>query len=281
MSAPPFTYFGGKTRIASQIVAALPKHGHYVEPYAGSLAVLLAKQPAPKETVSDINGHLMTFWRVLREQPREFAQACALTPHSRAEYLAARDGYQNPEGLTDIEVARRIWVQLTQSRTGTLRRTGWRHYVDPAGDRFGIPGYLTAYVERMMPVAERIHDVSLECRPALDLINDYGKHPDVLIYADPPYIGPERRGGRNYKNEMNHDDHIQLLEAILACESAVVLSGYRSELYDDALSAWDRFSIDASSGHSAVGDQKRTEVIWSNRAVSPATLFDDEGAVST
>ncbi|MFI7168498.1 DNA adenine methylase [Rhodococcoides fascians] len=278
MPPPPFTYFGGKTRIASQIVAVLPKHSHYVEPFAGSLSVLLSKPVAPKETVSDVNGHLMTFWRVLRERPRELAQACALTPHSRAEYLAARDGYQNAvvDGLDDVEIARRIWVQLTQSRTGTLRKTGWRHYVDPSGDRFGIPGYLTAYVERMMPAAERIHDVSLECRPALELVVDYGKHEDVLIYADPPYMGPERRGGRNYEDEMGEAEHVELLDALTGCASAVVLSGYRSPLYDNRLRDWDRITITASSGHSKVGDQERTEVVWSNRPISPATLFDHQ-----
>lgn len=40
---PPFAYQGGKTRIAPSIVALLPGHGHYVEPYGGGLSVLLAK----------------------------------------------------------------------------------------------------------------------------------------------------------------------------------------------------------------------------------------------
>lgn len=91
---PPFAYFGGKTTLASKIAALLPPHKHYVEPFAGSLAVLLAKDRAPHETVNDIDGNLMTFWKVLRDRPRELAEVCALTPHSRGEYLACRD----PEG---------------------------------------------------------------------------------------------------------------------------------------------------------------------------------------
>jgi DNA adenine methylase len=47
---PPFTYFGGKTSIAPQIVRMLPAHEHYVEPFAGSLAVLLAKPQSLMET---------------------------------------------------------------------------------------------------------------------------------------------------------------------------------------------------------------------------------------
>ena len=82
---PPFAYYGGKTKLAPAIAALLPEHGHYVEPFAGSLAVLLAKPPSRMETVNDLDGALVNFWRVLRDRPLELARACALTPHSRAE----------------------------------------------------------------------------------------------------------------------------------------------------------------------------------------------------
>ena len=87
---PPIPYFGGKQALAPWIVSLFPKHGHYVEPYCGSLAVLLAKSPARMETVNDTDSKLMTFWRVLRDRPIDLARVCALTPHSRAELLAAR-----------------------------------------------------------------------------------------------------------------------------------------------------------------------------------------------
>jgi site-specific DNA-adenine methylase len=57
---PPMTYFGAKTKLARRIAALLPRHDHYVEPFGGSLAVLLAKAPSRIETVSDLDGDLMT-----------------------------------------------------------------------------------------------------------------------------------------------------------------------------------------------------------------------------
>ena len=91
MTAPPMAYYGGKTRIAAKIASLLPQHEHYVEPFAGSLAVLLAKKPSRMETVNDIDEKLMTLWRVLRNKPLELIRECALTPHSRAEYFGARE----------------------------------------------------------------------------------------------------------------------------------------------------------------------------------------------
>ncbi|MEU7787689.1 DNA adenine methylase [Amycolatopsis sp. NPDC049159] len=134
---PPLTYFGGKTRLAEQISAAFPAHEHYVEPYAGSLAVLLAKPRSRMETVNDLDGDLMTFWRVLRDQPDELTRVCALTPHARAEQLEA---YALGEVPDDLERARRVWVLLTQGRAGVMRNTGWRHFSRSAPRCCGATG---------------------------------------------------------------------------------------------------------------------------------------------
>jgi hypothetical protein len=76
----------------------------------------------------------------------------------------------------DLERARRIWVLLTQGRSGQLHRgTGWRYYQDPRGGHSSMPDYLDAYVARLVPAAARLAAVSLECLPALELIERYGQ----------------------------------------------------------------------------------------------------------
>lgn len=267
---PPFAYFGGKTTIADRIAASFPAHEHYLEPFAGSLAVLPAKRPSRMETVNDIDHQLMTFWRVLRDRPAELARVCALTPHSRAEYLEAYEPADD-----DLESARRTWVRVSQSRTGTLRRTGWRYYIDPAGSSTSMPGYLAGYVDRMAAVAERLAAVTLECRPALELIDAYGRHDSVLIYADPPYLGSTRL--RNYRHEMTSEgEHRELAAALLEARAAVVLSGYDSPLYAELYAGWHVTRIATTSGH-ATHDSARTEVLWSNRRPERG-LFDLEAS---
>lgn len=274
MTAPPIPYVGGKITLGPRIAELLPAHEHYVEPYAGSLAVLLSKRPSRMETVNDLDGDVMCFWRVLRDQPDELRRACALTPHSRIEYDEAFDR----SGCTDLERARRVWVRLTQSRTGTLRRAGWRHYLDPAGSSAGMPGYLAGYVERMAAAVERLQRVSLECKPAIEVIRSFAPHSNALLYVDPPYLAGTRQP-RLYQVEMDGAaEHEDLLSALLDCRAAVVLSGYASELYDTALAGWSRMEMAASTGQGGTY-ANRTEVLWSNRSIGEAPgLWDGEAS---
>jgi DNA adenine methylase len=152
-----------------------------------------------------------------------------------------------------VERARRVWVQLTQGRAGVRTKTGWRHYQDPAGSSASMPGYLAGYVGRIAPAVERLRRVSLECRPALDLVRDYGRHDGVLLYVDPPYLGSTRSSG-SYAVEMGKDDeHRELADALLACKASVVLSGYHSPLYDDLYAGWDRIEFDVGQARAASG----------------------------
>lgn len=275
---PPVPYFGSKSTLAPWIVSLLPDHGHYVEPYCGSLAVLLAKAPSRMETVNDLDGALMTFWRVLRDRPHELARACALTPHSRAEYQMCADDADVTE---ELEVARRLWVMLTQSRSAALRpsKAGWRRYVNPSESSAGMPRYLDGYVDRLAATAERLHHVSLECRPALELIAKFGAHRDVLLYVDPPYLGSTRGWGANYRHEMKSEaQHRELGELLWDCSASVVLSGYASPLYDELYEGWYSERATASTGNGRRGEQSRVEVLWSNRPLGAQGVLDLGGA---
>lgn len=268
---PPIPYFGSKGTTADRIVALFPDHAHYVEPFCGSLAVLLAKPPSAHETVNDLDGALVTFWRVLRDNPDDLARVCAMTPHSRTEQALSYE----QAGLPDLELARRVWVQLTQGRNATRRAsgTGWRYQISTAVGK-SVPDYLATYVDRILPTAERLRHVTLECRPALDVIQKYGRDPDVLLYCDPPYVASTRTWGSNYAVEMRDDEEHRLLSIALAeCRATVVLSGYHSALYDRLYAGWHVTEISAHTGQAT--DSQRTEVLWSNRPLAEH-LFSGE-----
>lgn len=260
---PPIGYFGSKTTIADKIVALMPEHEGYCEPFAGSLAVLLAKTAARIEVVNDLDNRLMTFWRVLRDRPDELQRLVELTPHSRAELVAAAQ----LDADTELHLAHQVYVLLTQGRSRTLTRSGFRTYVDPNGTSSSFHTTLQAFNRRLAPAAERIRNVTLECRPAEEVISDYGKHSANLLYVDPPYLSGTRRGGR-YSFEMGDEArHRELAEQLHQCNSAVMLSGYDSPLYDELYTDWDRHIIPTHTGN-GVGDKNRLEVVWMNRTLN-------------
>ena len=97
---------------------------------------------------------------------------------------------------------------------------------------------------------------------------------DCLHYLDPPYM-PETRSDKSrktgdryhaYAHEMTAADHVAFLGEVLTFKGAVVISGYPTSLYDDALHGWRRVTRAAL----ADGAQKRVEVLWLNRRASEA-----------
>ncbi len=73
----PFPWFGGKRRVAAEVWAALGDVYNYIEPFAGSLAILLgrpAEHTGHTETVNDKDAYLANFWRALQAVPEEVAR---------------------------------------------------------------------------------------------------------------------------------------------------------------------------------------------------------------
>ncbi|SHX64587.1 DNA adenine methylase [Mycobacteroides abscessus] len=257
MLRSPVLYHGGKARLAPVIAAALPDHTRYVEPFAGSLSVLLAKLPSRVEIANDLDGNLSAFWRVLRDRPTELARACLLTPHSREERALAHD----LDVADDLERARRVFVALTQGRTSTLKRTGWRHAVSE--QEAAMAPRLRRYAGRIEAAAVRLANVSLECRDAREVIRDYDSGGTVM-YVDPPYLAVTRTSN-NYGTEMHGEDqHRELAETLHGTRATVLLSGYRSTVYDDLYRDWFRYELPAATTQGGTAGH-RTEVIWTNR----------------
>jgi DNA adenine methylase len=262
----------------------MPEHGTYVEPFAGSAAVLWAKRPAPVEVINDLDENVTTFFRVLRDDTDRLARALTLTPYARAEYAAAE--LECPE-LTDMERARRFFVRATQgfNGAGCGRWAGWSN-----GIRKGSSSDATTtadVVDRLGEFAQRLRRVVIECRPAVDVIAAYD-HPTAALYVDPPYLASTRRGLDRHRSKdyavdtCTDDDHRQLAEVLHACCGTVLLSGYPSPLYDDLYADWHQVQRDVtcpSSNRRSVAATRAVEVLWSNRPLgNQPTLFEIGGA---
>jgi DNA adenine methylase len=252
--------------MAPLIAELLPKHEHYVEAYAGSLAVLLAKPRSALETVNDLDHDLVTFWRCVRDHPAELSRLLEDTPHSHVEFDRAKPPY--PDDITDLERARRLFVYLTQGHNSTMNSTGWRRQLNVRNaSGGGVVTELDRFRARVHQATVRLERVQVECRPAVEVIERYGADPDSLIYADPPYLSETRNTeGGGYRYDMGKpDDHRDMAKALGACVGAVVVSGYRSPLYDELFAGWYTHEWPTETMNGSRGRKPTCEVLWSNR----------------
>lgn len=253
---PPLKYPGSKWRLAGRINSLLPASPVYLEPFGGSASVLLQRDLSPIEILNDLDGDVTAFWRCMRTDPERLARLVSWTPYSRAEYEASAS---QPPG-DDWERARLFAVRTWQgfgSKISGCR--GWRRGVMTTGGMRSAPDDWAMLPARLRVVGERIRRVHIECRPAMQLLNEF-RTKDCAIYADPPYHPGTIADPRFYKCRMSERDHADLLAALASHPGPVVLSGYAHEDYDRALPGWHR------QEHASVADggRHRIEVLWVN-----------------
>ncbi len=224
---PPFTYYGSKGRMAPWIVSLLPEHRLYFEPFAGSAAVLFAKGPAMHEVLNDISTSLTTFFRVLRDRPRDLRRVLELTPYSRDEYLAAD---LTDESIDELERARRFFVRTTQSfngaGTGPAHRVSWANGMRSSGG--SRASGVKRIVDQLDEVAQRLRGVIVENRSYEHLLELYDGE-DHVFYVDPPYLGstrssldPTKRRSRDYLHDFTTAElHRELAEQLHGCSATV------------------------------------------------------------
>lgn len=251
---PVLKYPGAKNRIAPWIVSYIPRHEVYLEPFFGSGAVLFNKQPSRIETVNDIDGNIVNFFKVLRDNQEELIRTLKLTPYARDEYIAA---YQNLEEDSKVEQARKFAVRCWMGFGCSNRyQNGFR-----TSQQMTSPDTTKQWNEFMQTIREaslRLKNVQIENMDAMELIKRYNTA-DVFIYIDPPYLTNLRKG-YIYKHEMTEEQHIKLLEAALNHSGKVMISGYESEMYAEYLKGWNVITKSTQAERGV----PRKEVLWMN-----------------
>jgi DNA adenine methylase len=163
-----FGWYGGKFNHLDWLLPLLPTAHHYCEPFGGSGAALINRPPSPVETYNDLDGEVVNFFRVLREQRDELVSMIALTPFSREEYFLALSDQR--EHIPPIARALQFFVRARQARTGlgqtaTLGR--WANCKNTS--RSGMSGVVSRWlgsVESLPEIALRLLRVQIENRPA-------------------------------------------------------------------------------------------------------------------
>jgi DNA adenine methylase len=259
-----FGWYGGKYSHLDWLLPLLPACHHYCEPFGGSAAVLLNREPSPVETYNDIDGEVTTFFRVLRDEPERLIRAIALTPFSREEFATA---CEIDTDLSPVERARRFYVRARQVRTGLAQSASlgrWANCIHTS--RSGMAGAVSRWfgaVEDLPEIALRLLRVQIENRQAVEVIDLYDS-PQTLFYCDPPYVHHTRGDRKAYAYEMSDEDHSRLADRLNSVEGLVAVSGYDCDLMNEKYPPpkWFKNVGPTKTIHST--KEARTEILWTN-----------------
>jgi DNA adenine methylase len=242
----------------------LPECHHYCEPFAGSAAVLLNRPPAPVETYNDLDGEVVNFFRVLRDDKERLVEVIGLTPFSREEFARA---CELDPALPPLERARRFYVRARQVRTGLAQTASLGRWANCKGtSRAGMSGVVSRWlgaVESLPDIADRLLRVQIENRPAADVIQLYDS-PKTLFYCDPPYVHETRGDDNAYGYELTNEQHRDLAQLLNAVQAMAAISNYPCPLMDDLYPApkWRKIVSAEKTIHST--KDTRIEALWIN-----------------
>lgn len=217
---------GGKGKQLNELLPLVPQTRIYVEPFGGGCSVLLNRERSEVEVYNDLDSALVNLFEILREDESaaEFVRLVDLTPYSRETF----ESCLSFEGIADpVRRAVAFYTVLNQSISGKrlASKGDWsRGRTDNLAERwFGRH-------EKLGVIHERIRHVQIECRDALDILQEWDTK-DTTFYCDPPYILDTRRGKRYYAVEPGDDYHKELVDVLLRVRGNVVLSGYDHPTY--------------------------------------------------
>lgn len=255
---PPIKQHGGKFPICHKIVPLLPPHEAYVEPFSGGASVLLNKPRSSDETLNDIDPDLANLWKTMRDYSGDLLELLQGMDYNERTF--ERVGHYSTLSFGVVRSAYFL-ARKRMSRGGMGKTFAWSER--KRGGRPGDENAWHTFLEKHYPaIVERIRGVSIECADAVRLMPRLDS-PSTTFYCDPPYVPETRTAPRVYDNEMSVVDHERFLECALSMKGAVVISGYRCPLYDEALEGWTQHEFDVPN-HSGQGKtkQRRTECLW-------------------
>jgi len=270
----PLTWYGGKFYMADKIVALMPRHECYVEPFFGAGHVFFKKPKAKIEIVNDIDLNIYSFFKVLGDEDlfNEFIKKVYLLYAHRKIF---------EEQLEQLEI-------LKDKSTGIVDRAVaffYRNHLAFGGkveDSFysssfekDKAGAFNSAKQRLFFAHDRLRNVFVECKDWKEVIKQYDS--DITLnYCDPPYVNDTRKSKDDYENEMTNEQHEELVDTLLSLKSKVILSGYANPIYEKLEhQGWRRIDIETYCWVNYLRPikEKRIESLWLNYELSQTKLF--------
>ena len=212
--------------MANEIIAMMPSHKVYCEPYLGGGAVFFAKGKSYCECINDIDDRIITFYEVCQD-PALFARLIERVQHtldSEREFLRADRFWRNPkEARSSVDIAWSVWLQCNMGYGGSPAG-GWKWDNGTSGSHSAVvmDGYRNEFTKR---IHERLKHVQISCRDALKVIEQRDSE-ETFFFLDPPYPGCVQK----HYSGFSFEDLKLLLEVLSKIKGKFILCNYESEI---------------------------------------------------
>jgi len=256
----PLNYYGGKTTLAPTIVGLMAQSQTrgYAEIFAGGLSVFFQRQPAGYEIVNDVNGNVVAFYTAMKLHFKELHEKISTTLHCEHSHRVAREIYHKPEGHDVVTRAWALWVSCNMSFGGSPGN-GFQ-FVKNTTDNWTPAVRVKNKRDYFANYRDRLEKVVIMNRDAVEVAKLFDS-PDLLIYADPPYVGANQGHYGGYTQQQFNELLLQLETG----KSKFILSSYPNQSLNEFVerNEWSQISLDMRKG--VLGDSTmKTEVITFN-----------------
>jgi DNA adenine methylase len=216
------------------------------------------------EIIGDGNIRTITLHEIIRDKSEEMIHNLSAIRYCLDTFHCAKHFCETTPALDfrPMQLAINEFIVRRMSRGGLGKSFAWSDRL-----RGGQPGDVNAWetaIEQLPAISTRLQGVTTMVLGFSHLIKHYAT-PGMLIYADPPYMHESRTAKNAYQHEMTNSDHLVMLSYLKAHDGPVMISGYATPTYTEALHGW-RLTEFAMSNHAGQGKskQRRVECLWAN-----------------
>jgi DNA adenine methylase len=245
-------WFGGKRNLAPKIIELLGPHRAYWEPFCGSCAVLLAKEPSSMETVNDLHGDLINLARVLQNEETALELYGRLNRTLMCEdlFLSAAQrckdrGYHEPAGEPDCARAYDFFLASWLGRNGCsgILSYNWTYCVRYTSNGGQSAKRWQSAIESVPAWYRRLQNVTILNRNGFEILERIEDKPGTVIYCDPPYLEKNAKYIHDFRNE----DHERLAGLLRHFQKTrVVLSYYEHPRLQELYPNWTMRKIEVA-----------------------------------
>ncbi len=253
----PVSRIGGKYYLVSRLTQHIPEHTCYVEPFCGACHLFFAKEHSPVEILNDIDGHLISFFRVIQQpETRQTLIECInYMPYSRQLWQEIRKNWKAGD-IPENEIERvSQWYYLNRTTfAGDQKRGGFA--VPSTTGRNPVQSFRNV-IKDLNIIAERLRNVCIENLDYPECISRYDS-PQTLFYVDPPYFKHETY----YLDTFTEQDHYRLAGLLHNVKGRAMVTHYQNDLYDELYQGWNKYVYESFKGsHKAVPGTEKPKTV--------------------